>query len=124
MTANPGGALVGETDMMTTRRPRSDPLSRGQGRQYQEGAIHTERTMLTRRLVDDMSMLALRKDGPDDGRPLRIGAARVETFGGRSAGSIGTRIAQWGGDRRLSQFAPTWPSRTSSPTGVVAKSRV
>jgi hypothetical protein len=76
MTANPGGAPVGETDMMTTRRPRSDPLARGQGRQHQEGAIHTERTMLTRRLADDMSMLALRKDGLDDGRPLRIGAAR------------------------------------------------
>ena len=83
MTANPGGRSVSETDMTTTRRPRS--VARDQSGQHQEDVIHPERTMLTHLGADDISMWVLRKDNLDDGRLLRIDAARVETFGSRSA---------------------------------------
>src|SRR5215207_5645121 len=92
MTANSGGRPVGETDITTTRRPRS--VARDQSGQHQEDVIHLERTMLTHLGADDISMWVLRKDNLDDGRLLRIDAARVETFGRRSAGSIAARIAQ------------------------------
>jgi hypothetical protein len=59
--------------------------------------------------------VGLEEDNLDDGGPLLVDAARVETFGRMSAGSIAARIAQRRGDRRPSQFAPTRPSSTSSP---------